>query len=62
MQTAEIRHLAKREKKCLEKPNGRRHLKAAVTMSGKLFADPKTPRDSRDFEDRKQICKALRKW
>ena len=60
MQTAETRHLAKREKKYLEKPDGRRHLKAAVTQSGLEFKDAKA-RGTKGFADRGLICRRLRK-
>ena len=61
MQTAETRHLAKREKKYLEKPDGRRHLKAAVTQSAKEFESPASRKNSKEFADRGRICMRLRK-
>ena len=60
MQTAETRHLAKREKKYLEKPDGRRQLKAAVVMLGRLCEKPKD-RTEDNLADRGRICIRLRK-
>ena len=60
MQTAETRHLAKREKKYLANPNGRRHLKASVVMLGRLCEKPKD-RTEANLADRKNVCARLRK-
>ena len=60
MQTSEYRHLAGREKKYLEKPEGRRLLKNFVTEEARRFSDPAS-RESAGFRKRKEACAALRK-
>lgn len=60
MQTAEFRYLSKREKKYLAKPDGRHHLKAAVTMLGRLCEKPADRTDD-NLKDRRCICNRLRK-
>lgn len=60
MQTAEYRHLAKREKKFLENPAGRRFLKSAVTQAGKEIGECKAPSE-KQLVARRDICRRLKK-
>ena len=48
MQTAETRHLAKREKKYLANPHGRRHLKASLSESAKEFRITSEPKEQQE--------------
>ena len=61
MQTTETRHLAKREKKYLANPNGRRHLKAVLSESAKEFARPDGRVNNKKFTDRQALCLEMRR-
>ena len=61
MRTAETRHLAKREKKYLEKPDGRRHLKAVLSESAKEFARPEGRGNNKAFTNRQALCLEMRR-